>query len=758
MARKKGPESIPERPNPRTENPFIHVPFSPRDLSSVERPPGGGKKLLVPVDDQYRQALSQTLLQASSALSGERERYPSQLSTFIFRLREKGIAKSHRPVELTEETGLQPAGHAKIDEMLVSADGSAISALNSAILKRKTKVITANLSAIEGIEPWGRARRNPGGPAELQQKGSGLLRLFQYQRSDINSINQEAIIRLLKSLSIDYSEIPIGRGLPLIAIRRIDRLDDTALDYLLDYPGARQIYAEPTFYTRNSVSVPVTAAAGSTAAPASTDYPTVAVFDTGVSRGALAIADWVKSRDTYVLPPDTNFEHGTAVASLVAGAAHFNDGHSLIPQTQAYVHDVCALEVGGSTFSELELRLREAVQRRPDIKVWNLSLGGSACDEQSFSEMSMALDDLSDKYGVLFVVASGNYLDQPRRTWPNPAQLSDRVSCPGESVRALTVGSVSHVDAAGALSAVGHPTPYSRCGPGPVFTPKPDISHVGGGVHAPWAAGPSSLKVLTPNNQLNYDFGTSYATPIASAMAANAWLAVTGHGALTPTPALVKALMIHSAQLSSPAYESFERRYHGAGRPEAILKCLYDSDDSFTMVFQADLVPGMRWRKAPYPIPDALIHDGKFRGEIIITAAYAPPVDPNAGGEYVRANIELSFGEIDGNNIKGKVPMDGEEGQSGYEAAQVEHGSKWSPVKVHRKSFPQGTAVETWGLQATAMLRAFEPALTQALPVNIIVTLRALDGNPDVRSDGVRALTQANWIHAALPVRTPIRV
>ncbi|MGM2783137.1 S8 family serine peptidase, partial [Bacillus cereus group sp. Bce022] len=90
-----------------------------------------------------------------------------------------------------------------------------------------------------------------------------------------------------------------------------------------------------------------------------------------------------------------------------------------------------------------------------------------ACDEQSFSEMSMALDDLSDRYGVLFVVAAGNYLDQPRRTWPNPAQLADRVSCPGESVRALTVGWISHVDAAGALSAAGHPTPYSRCGPGP---------------------------------------------------------------------------------------------------------------------------------------------------------------------------------------------------------------------------------------------------------------------------------------------------
>lgn len=757
MASKKDRDTAPARPSAKVENPFTHVPFSPKDLTSVERQPGGGKKSLGPVDEHYRQALSMTLLNASSALAEEAQRFPSLLSTFVFKLREKGIAKSHRPTEIAEESGLQPAGHARIDEMLVSADTSAITALNTAILSRRTKVITANLSVIERIEPWDRSRRNPGGVDELLENGSGLLRLFQYQRSDLNSVNQQVILQLLKSMRIEYSEIPIGRGLPLIAVRKLDKLGDSNLEVLLDYPGTREIYAEPTFHARNSVSVPASANFGTVSTPQDTVYPTVAVFDTGVSRDALAIGGWVKSRDIYVLPPDTDYVHGTAVASLVAGASHFNDGHSWIPTTQALVHDVCGLEAKGSSFSDLELRLREAVQRRPDIKIWNLSLGGVGCDDQSFSDMSMALDDLSDKFGVLFVVAAGNYLDLPRRTWPNPASLADKVSIPGESVRALTVASVSHIDAIDALSAVGHPTPYSRCGPGPVFTPKPDLTHVGGGVHAPWDTGSSSIKVLAPDNSVYDNFGTSFAAPIASSMAANAWLAVTGNASLSPTPSLIKALMIHSAQLSSPDYEPFERRYFGAGRPEEVLRCLYDSDDSFTMVFQADLVPGMRWRKTPYPIPAALKHDGKFRGEIIITAAYAPPVDPGAGSEYVRANVELSFGEIDGNNIKGKVPMDGEKGQSGYEAAQIEHGSKWSPIKVHRRSFPQGTAVETWGLQATAMLRAYEPALTHALPVTIIVTLRSLEGNPDVRSDGLKALAKTNWVHAVLPVRTPIR-
>ncbi|HID5087761.1 TPA: S8 family anti-phage peptidase IteS, partial [Escherichia coli] len=92
----------------------------------------------------------------------------------------------------------------------------------------------------------------------------------------------------------------------------------------------------------------------------------------------------------------------------------------------------------------------------------------------------------------------------------------------------------------------------------------------------------------------------------------------------------------------------------GAGIPNEVIETLYDSDDRFTLIFQTFLVPGVRWRKDNYPIPSALIQNGKFKGEIVITAAYAPPLNPNAGSEYVRANVELSFGLIENNTIKGK--------------------------------------------------------------------------------------------------------
>ena len=759
MARKKD-ETLKERQRANVDNPFIHIPFSRQDLGAIDRNPGGGAKILVDVDTSYRRALSRSLMDSFAALSEERVRYPQGLSAFIFRLRETGIAKTHRPIQLAEEAGLQAIGHARIDEMLVATSASGVQALDSVILRRDTRKILANLSAIERIEPWSRDRRNPYGAEQLLGSGRAVLRLFRYQSDEINRNNFSMATGLLKSLGLAFTEIWQPRGLPLLAIRDLDAIDEDRLGQILDYPGAKSIIPEPVYRSGSTVLIaPQTASSSSTATASQAGIPTVAVVDTGVSRSAAAIAHLVVSRDTYVLPPDTDYGHGTMVASLVAGASHFNNGHAWIPRTQAFVHDVCALESNGANLSDLELRLREAVQRRPDIKVWNLSLGGEPCSDQVFSDLAIALDDLSDRYGVLFVVAAGNYLDLPRRTWPNPPLvLADRVSSPADAVRALTVASVSHIDSQGALSAAGHPTPYTRCGPGPVFTPKPDITHVGGGVHAPWAAGSSSISVLSPSNTLVRGFGTSFAAPIASSMAANAWHSIGTRAGLQSSPSLIKALMIHSAQLSSQHYDHFERRYYGAGRPEDILGMLYDSPDSFTMVFQADLVTGMRWRKANYPIPNALIHEGKFRGEIIITAAYAPPLDPNAGSEYVRANVELSFGVLSGDRITGKVPMDGEEGQSGYESAQVEHGGKWSPVKVHRKRFPEGTAGDVWCLQAIARLRAFEPEMSSPLPVSIIVTLRSLSGDVNVRADGMRALSLTNWVHSPLPVRVPVQV
>jgi len=644
--------------------------------------------------------------------------------------------------------------------MLVGAHGASIAALRSVILERDIKEIRANLSAIARIEPWGRAQRNPEGTLAVQTQGRALLRFFRYGNDAANARLFEAVKGLLSHLGLKHRFFRQGRhGWFFASLLEVGQITDEKFDQLLSFPGLRRLMPEPRMQSAATRRPIGAAAAPPHLARPIEGLPTVAVFDTGTSAAATDLRPWVVGTKTYVLPPDTVHEHGTHVASLVAGAHGLNAGHADFPALGAKVYDVCGLEAGaGGYIGDLIGRLEEAIRGRPDVHVWNLSLGTPfGCDEQTFSDFAQALDQLSDQYNVLFVVAAGNYLAEPRRTWPELTTLQDQVSITGESVRSLTVGSICHLGAPDALNEIGEPAAYSRRGPGPVFTPKPDIVHVGGNVHGPWAAGASSVAVLTSINAPAHGFGTSYAAPIASSMAAHAWAAVAGGTGLTPRPALIKAPLIHAAQLSSPAYTPWERRYYGAGLPRDVLSALYDRDDSFTLIFESRLVPAVRWRKSPYPIPTGLIHDGKLRGEVIITAVYAPPLDGNAGAEYVRANVELSFGTLDGDNIHSKVSLKGEDGTNGYESAQVEHGGKWAPVKVHRKAFPNGIGGDSWALQARMFLREYEPPLAEGLTLYILCTLRSLDGNPRIHEQGIRALAATNWVSQNLPVRVPVQ-
>lgn len=769
--------STPERGRVNTNNPIAHVSYSARDSSATESG-GGSAKLLVPVTEEFRGSLRDMALGIQPAFNAEAAANPGIPSVLILKLRDDAVAKSHRPVQLVSEAGMMPAGHGALNEFLVSGSAVELANLGNIIQSRNIQSIRANISALEGLETWGVRRRLPRVYRHLglevtfhTMKETGhrlMLQLFSHYRPETTERIQSRLDTLLAELSQEPIYLQQRAG-PSIILIDMGNMTLEAFRSIVSFQGIKHVMVEPDVLPVATVATaagmfqtPRVIAAGPTPG-----LPTVAVFDSGIAPDVTALTPWIVSRDTYIVPPDTNFEHGTAVSSLIIDGRGLNSDHSQFPRTHCLIHDVCALESAGSPVSDLIIRLREAIKNYPEIKVWNLSLAAEQIEDDEFSYFGRELDALSDTFGILFVVAAGNYLEAPVRGWPVDGQVrNDRITSPGDSVRAITVGSVAHLDHATSLVRVGEPAGYSRRGPGPMFTPKPDIVHFGGNTNASLQAFDVGVRVMGPGNTFHWQCGTSFAAPIAASVAAHTWQSLALPGRVQPlavTPTMVKALIIHSAQMNSPDRNNIERRYFGAGLPDDPMSVLYDSDSSFTTLFELDIVDSTKWRKSSYPIPPVLRDsNGKFKGEVIITAAYAPNLDSGAGAEYVRFNVDIGFGTLsedaDGKlQFKGAVPAEGEPGTTGFEKAQLENGGKWSPVKTYRRIF-RGKIGDQWALQASLLRREFEPRLLQPLRVIILVTLRATDGNMNVYREGRRELEARNWLTQDLSQRIDVPV
>lgn len=82
--------------NAKVTNPTLRIPFSSSDLGAIVNA-GGGAKVLVDVTAEYRQGLVRNLTTSKHYLESKLSEYPGSLGTLVFKLRDQGIAKTHRP-------------------------------------------------------------------------------------------------------------------------------------------------------------------------------------------------------------------------------------------------------------------------------------------------------------------------------------------------------------------------------------------------------------------------------------------------------------------------------------------------------------------------------------------------------------------------------------------------------------------------------------------------------------------------------------
>lgn len=261
------------------------------------------------------------------------------------------------------------------------------------------------------------------------------------------------------------------------------------------------------------------------------------------------------------------------------------------------------------------------------------------------------------------------------------------------------------------------------------------------------------------NGNIAENIGTSFSSPTVAALTAN----VEAELIQKPSRNLVKALVIHSAVLNSPPIMSSDLNYRGFGVPKDVVGILSCAQWAVTLIFEPELVAGLEFEKRNFPIPVCLRGpDNKVQGDFVMTLVYDPPIDPTFGAEYCRSNVDVSLGTYDPDETgkrkqKIQIPTEPHDIDLLYEKHLIEHGFKWSPVKVYRRSMTRGVHGDEWRLKVSVHHRS---GFATGVPQNIALVVTILD--PEKRApvydNVVTAMNQAGWATVDLQIRERLQI
>ncbi|MET7750141.1 S8 family serine peptidase [Micromonospora sp. NPDC005367] len=244
---------------------------------------------------------------------------------------------------------------------------------------------------------------------------------------------------------------------------------------------------------------------------------TVAVLDTGVDATHPDLAGQIVGMQNFTSTPSTDdtVGHGTHVASTIAGTGAASDGRykGVAPGAKLLIGKIC----GDRSCTESDV-LAGMAWAAPQAQIINMSLGGG--DTAGIDPLEQAVNDLTARYGTLFVIAAGN----EGATAP--------VGSPASADAALAVAAVDSNDQLASFSSRG-----PRVGDHAV---KPDIAAPGVNIVAAKAAHgvggtPAPVTGYTSMS------GTSMATPHVAGAAAILTQAYPGWSAQQRKTALMAA-------------------------------------------------------------------------------------------------------------------------------------------------------------------------------------------------------------------------
>ncbi len=739
------------------------------DGDDQSKPPSPREyKPFVDVTDKLRDRLIGEVAAVRDAFAPSFRRFPGVPAVAKVTLRQEALAKSHRPTSLFNPDTCPVIGADHLGTLRVSVTPAGLDGLSRAIRTGTKDESLAHISAVGTILPW-TVEDTVRLPDNKAPDTPVRCELFFRPDVETNTAVHHAFETMLEDLELDAPE-PI-RYTPRTRVYRFGSLGRAEAMQLGNYVGIQRIEPFAEYRVVRTAARVIDSMSPDTLPPPEAGRLTglVGIIDTGTDPGNAQLQAWVADRLDMVDPSEQDNTHGSFVAALIAHGRTLNGGRTGFPDVSSRIVDVVAFDRSGRVSEdELLLTIDEALQRFPNVKVWNLSLNrdGECCADDCFSSFATALDHRAQQHGVLFVVAAGNYT-RTFRPWPPSPQLDDdRVSPPGDAAHALTVGSVAHLATESSVVRADEPSPFSRRGPGAAYLLKPELSQPGGNCDADGRYVQTGIVSVDGSGNIAEDIGVSYATPLISTLAGYTFeeLAADSGGV---SPHLVKALLIHSAFMRSHPLERPLVDYAGCGSPGMAGEVLRCRQSSATMVFQIALRSRVFLRH-PFPMPDCLLTKaGKLSAEVFMTLVHDTPINENYGPEYCRSHVTASLGIATPSTSKSRKGAWNVERQvhpvlggleEGYEADLVEHGFKWSPVKLYHRKFSRGPGDAHWGLRLQRFDRQEYGNPQREQQVSVVVSVRDPKGAAPVYNELVTSINTLGWTTHDLQLRSRPRL
>jgi hypothetical protein len=368
-------------------------------------------------------------------------------------------------------------------------------------------------------------------------------------------------------------------------------------DFVLNYPYIFEV-VEPEDIVLPQSAGGLGAQSGSTAAPAppEANAPTVCVIDSGIQEGHVLLAPAIDQTTSHCFLPNTNTTdvadyvppggHGTRVAGAVLHGETVPKAGT--PQLTLWIQNARVLDNNNRMPVELfpPAAVRAAVEHFHEgprhTRIFNHSINAQGyCRTRYMSAWAAEIDQLCNEKDILIIQSAGNvpitspapYLGIEEhlaagREYPLYLnEASARVANPGQSLQALTVGSIAYDTLLGGgwqtfAQKANDPSAFSRSGPGIWNVIKPEVVEYGGDAVRTTNAPPNvqaggSIPAACPELVRSTmfppgpafdrdDTGTSFAAPKVARIAAQLQSVLPNEPAL-----LYRALVVQSAQWPS---------------------------------------------------------------------------------------------------------------------------------------------------------------------------------------------------------------